>query len=859
MNFQQQTHSLSLKNYKSSESFNEVYLEEKIRKEYEDILINFHNHSPETLKIIKKKIDFVLKEQGITFGESKNGNYVERPWYLDLIPHVINEAEFSIIEKGTKQRITALNLFLRDIYSNQLILKDKVVPKEIILSDPNYLRDCQNVKVPKDIYLHIGAFDIARDAHGNFLVVDDNVSIPSGISYAIINRQILRQQFASLFDKSNMKPIWETTSNMLKTLKECAPKDDNPTVVLLSPGIYNEAYSEHELLANKMGIPLVLPKDLIVKENYVYMKTVHGLSRVDVIYRRIQDFYIDPVSFFQDSVLGVPGLFSCVRYGNVTVANAIGSGVASSKSLLPFIEKIIRYYLKEESILKSIPTYLLNDAKFIDHVFTNIKDYVIKPKHGTGGFDITIGREEKPENIRTVKEKVLANPSEYIVQDLTPLSRSLVFTNEGLKERFIETRFYTFLSSNFYLSSCALTRVSKEDNSVMVCNAMGGSSKDTWVLGQSHKTFNLDKSILVRTTRNIILSRVAESLFWLGRYLNRSLTTANVLQVAYSSEIDLLLGGSDPSYTSLIKTLSRLTGSPVKKLFKSADPWHVSFFKHAVADSKNPYSMHSNILYAINNAREIQNYLSNDMWVSLRKLLEYLSELPGSDNNKINIDNLSEWLVGVVHYSQSFYGASLDTFSRQDILQFIQLGRNIERCSYIITVLKSTIQFLVKQASTVEDHVNLQPFIIVILKILNSYEAFQWDYQSAYDPYLAYKMVLTDKSFSGSLVNSLERIKIILSDIGADNGKYTEVENTPEYICDILISRAFAFDLKDHLTKVNPDSKIIKLRKRDQFLYAKDEVKPGFWANHLQAGIELLGNKIMDRYSNVSTPTPFTV
>ena len=264
--------------------------------------------------------------------------------------------------------------------------------------------------------------------------------------------------------------------------------------------------------------------------------------------------------------------------------------------------------------------------------------------------------------------------------------------------------------------------------------------------------------------------------------------------------------------------------------------------------------------YAMNNAREIQNYLSNDMWVSLKKLLEYLSELPGSEksnNQNISVDDLSEWLVGVVHYSQSFYGASLDTFSRQDILQFIQLGRYIEHCSYIVTVIKSTIQFLVKATQSEKEIPNLQPFIIVILKILNSYEAYQWHYQSIFDPYLAYKMMITDKGFNNSLVNSLDKIKTILNAIGNDSVMTMPEEETPEYICDILISRAFSFDLKDNLSKSQGSQKYIK--KQEHFLYSKDEVKPGYWAAHLKAGVELLGNKIMDRYSNISSSTPFTV
>ncbi|MBP7282092.1 MAG: circularly permuted type 2 ATP-grasp protein [Leptospiraceae bacterium] len=853
-------------NQTMKESFNEVNLKDstsKYRPEYSEILPMLESQSVDRLKSINKKIEFILKEQGITFGESRKGHYIERPWYLDLIPHVVNESEFHIVEKGVKQRLLALNKFLLDIYSDRKILKEKIIPKEIILGDPNYLRDCHAVKVPHDIYLHIGAFDIARTSEGNFQIMDDNVTIPSGISYAMTNRQILRQQFPNLFEKSSIKQIWDTTPVMLSILKECAPKqDNNPMVVLLSPGIYNEAYSEHELLASKMGIPLVLPKDLIVKDNHVFMKTVYGLSRVDVIYRRIQDYYIDPVSFYQDSVLGVPGLFSCVRYGNVTVANAIGSGVASSKCLLPFSDDIIKFYLSEEPIITTVPSSLLNEEKYVQYVFTNIDKYVIKPKQGTGGAGILIGCESSKSQIEEMKQRVLKNPYEFIAQELIPLSKSKVFTPDGgFKERYVETRFYTFLGHSFYLSNCALTRVSKEESSLMVCNAMGGGSKDTWIMGKSEIIRKRNEVLYPnRISKSLILSRVAESLFWLGRYINRGFTTANVLQVAYSSEIDILLGSDDPSYTSLIKTLSRLTGSPVKKLFKSTEPWHVSFFKHAVADSKNPYSLRSNMNYAMNNAREIQNYLSNDMWVSLKKLLEYLSELPGSEksnNQNISVDDLSEWLVGVVHYSQSFYGASLDTFSRQDILQFIQLGRYIEHCSYIVTVIKSTIQFLVKATQSEKEIPNLQPFIIVILKILNSYEAYQWHYQSIFDPYLAYKMMITDKGFNNSLVNSLDKIKTILNAIGNDSVMTMPEEETPEYICDILISRAFSFDLKDNLSKSQGSQKYIK--KQEHFLYSKDEVKPGYWAAHLKAGVELLGNKIMDRYSNISSSTPFTV
>lgn len=826
-----------------------------IKDEYSTLIQFLEKQNRERLRSINKKIEFVLKEQGITFGETRQDGYVERAWYLDLIPHIITEPEFSHIEKGIKQRLIALNKLLLDLYTKQTILKDKIIPHEIILGDPNYLRDCQNVKVPKDIYLHIGAFDIAKSPDGEFVVIDDNVTIPSGISYGMINRQILRRQFSDVFDFLPVRKIWDTMPTMLSILKECAPtNENNPKVVLLSPGIYNEAYSEHELLANNMGIPLVMPKDLIVKENHVFMKTVYGLSKVDVIYRRIQDFYIDPVCFFQDSVLGVPGLFSCVRHGNVTVVNAIGSGIASSKALLPFMDEIIRYYLSEEPILKTNQSYLLDNKKITDHVFENIEEFVIKPRHGTGGKGLLIGVEADKDEIDEFKKLVKADPYEYIAQHLLPLSKTRVFTPEGFRERYIETRFYSFLGKSFHLSNCALTRVSREESTLMVCNSMGGGSKDTWILGKA-ETRIIDPANIHQFPKNFILSRVAESLFWLGRYVNRGFTSANVLLVAFSSEIDILLGNEDPSYASLMRTLSRLTGSPVRRILQSKESWQIAFFRHAVADSRNPYSIRANIHYAMNNSREIQNYLSNDMWVSLRKLTEYLSVLPVNDEGNISVDDLSEWLVGVVHYSQSFFGASLDGFARQDILKFIQLGRYIEHCNYIIIVLRSTIQFLVKSVQNNEEIPNLQPFLIVILKILNAYEAYQWNYQSVFDPYLAYKMIVIDKDFNNSLVSCMEKIKTILESTRYDSQQEYDTDSA-EYICDILISRAFSFNLKENLTR-STNSKIY--HPKEHFHFTKEETRPGFWSSHLRAGIDLLGNKIMDRYSNIVSPTPFSM
>ena len=357
-------------------------------------------------------------------------------------------------------------------------------------------------------------------------------------------------------------------------------------------------------------------------------------------------------------------------------------------------------------------------------------------------------------------------------------------------------------------------------------------------------------------SKNFILSRVAESLFWLGRYVNRAYTTANVLQVAYTSEIDILLGKDEASFQSLVRSISRLTGSPLKKLMKQKDPWHTTIFRHAVLDRTNPYSMSSNINYAINNAREIQNMLSNDMWVSLKKLLEYLFEAPGNNKDTLtSTEDLTEWLSGVIQYSQSFYGAALDTFSRQDVLQFIQLGRLLEHCNSLVLVLKSTIHFMIETNKKEEIYNNLQPFIIVILKFLNSLEAYQWNYESRFDPYLAYRMMVIDRDFNNSLVSSLEKIKNILISVSTD---LSYSDNSPESVCDMLVSRAYSFDLRGNLAFSDQKKSRLFTRGRKFFNHPNKEISAGFWASDLKTGIELLGTKIMDRYSNLTSPTPFT-
>lgn len=835
-------------------SFDEItsksYLDNETKvTEYSKILHSIQSQSITGLQSIKKRIDFLLKEQSVTF--TRTTSKQEGSWDLDIIPHIITEKEFEYIESGCKQRILALNALLNDIYSKgneARILKEKIIPLPVILGDENYLRNCVGVSVPQNMYLHVCAFDLIRSPDGTYKAIDDNVTIPSGIGYSIINRQVLRQQYPDIFQNIQLHSVMDVISTMLSRFRECAPTSVNdPRVVLLSPGIYNEAFTEHEFLANKMGIPLVLPKDLIVKDNHVFMRTVNGFDPVDIIYRRIQDFYIDPVSFFQDSVLGVPGLMSSVRAGNVSVLNAIGCGVASSKGLLPYTDKIIRFYLDEEPIIQTAQTHLLYENSLIDSVFQNISKYVIKPIQGSGGRGILIGQESSKKAIQEFKSKVISNPYKFIAQELIPLSKSLVFDGNNLDKRFVESRIYCFSGKTISVSTAALTRVSPRLDTLMVCNSMGGGSKDTWVLKENKEISPIIYKISQKYFHNKthILSRVAENLFWLGRYVNRILSTANLFLVTYSSEIDQLLGKKDPAYKNILKAMVKLSGSSESVIQKSEDPWQIAFYDHAIADSKNSSSMVSNIGYVMNNAREIQNYLPTDMWISLRKIYEKLRVIPKV--NKVDdakMEYFILWLESILHYSQSFYGFSRDTFSRQEVLQYIELGRHIEHSYSILSVVQTTLQFLYGFRKTTNVYNNLQPFIIILLKILNSYEAFQWNYQLSFQPYIAYRMLIYDKDFNMSLVNCLSRIKTLCI---SDHLEPTQnPDTTPEYLCDLLISMTYSLNLKK-LTDDFSDGKLDSITL--DTITGQKNIPINVWADSMIRGLNLLSIKIMDKYN----------
>lgn len=427
--------------------------------------------------------DLSFLHQGITFTVYGNDEGTERIFPYDLLPRIITSAEWETVERGLAQRITALNLFLKDIYHDGKILSDGVVPRDLVYSCRYYRRQMRGVRVPNDIYVSVVGTDLIRVNNGEFVVLEDNLRVPSGVSYMLANRQVMKYVFPRLFSAYGVRSIDHYGQALLGTLRAIAPKrKSDPNIVLLSPGVYNSAYFEHAFLARQMGITLVEGRDLLVHDNVLYMRTTAGLQRVDVIYRRVDDDFLDPLVFRPDSMLGVPGLLNVYRAGNVALANAIGTGVADDKAIYAFVPAIIKYYLGEDAILNNVETYLLYEDKQRRHVLDNLERLVVKAVGESGGYGMLIGPHSTAAEREEFRKRINADPRNYIAQPTLALSRAPCFIDGEVEPRHIDLRPYILYGDQVTIVPGGLTRVALRRGSLVVNSSQGGGSKDTWVL-----------------------------------------------------------------------------------------------------------------------------------------------------------------------------------------------------------------------------------------------------------------------------------------------------------------------------------------------------------------------------------------
>jgi uncharacterized circularly permuted ATP-grasp superfamily protein len=429
--------------------------------------------------------DLALLNQGITFTVYGSNDGTERIFPYDLIPRVITAEEWSAIERGLTQRITALNHFLKDIYHDGRILAEGVIPRELIYSCRHFRREMRGLRVRRDIYISVTGTDLVRLADGRFAVLEDNLRVPSGVSYMLANRQVMKKVYPRLFSSYDVRPIDHYGQALLATLRALAPESrPDPTIVLLTPGVFNSAYYEHTFLARQMGIELVEGRDLLAHDNVIYMRTTGGLRQVDVIYRRVDDEFLDPLAFRPDSGLGVPGLLNAYRAGNVSLANAIGTGIADDKALYAYVPAIIRFYLGEEPILSNVETYLLSDKGQRDYVLDHLDELVVKAVGESGGYGMLIGPQSTAEQRAEFRDLILSDPRNYIAQPTLALSRAPCFIEGKVEARHVDLRPYILFGEEVTIVPGGLTRVALRRGSLVVNSSQGGGSKDTWVLAE---------------------------------------------------------------------------------------------------------------------------------------------------------------------------------------------------------------------------------------------------------------------------------------------------------------------------------------------------------------------------------------
>ena len=459
---------------------------QKVRNLYKNLDNWLSNQNINSLMRQSIKAEELFRKVGITFNVYGEDEAEERLIPFDLMPRIIDSKEWNLIEKGITQRLIALNMFLEDIYSKQKIIKENIIPSKLINNNAAFLPEMCDFKPPGGIYTHISGIDLVRTSEKNFFVLEDNLRVPSGASYMIENRSTMMHMFPELFTIYNVKPVFNYPDLLLKSLvKTSKSSTRKPNVAVLTPGVFNSAYYEHTFLADEMGVNLLEWRDLLIEDNKVVIRTTQGIEQVDIIYRRIDDTYLDPLSFNPDSRIGSPGLFDVYRAGNVMIANAPGTGIADDKAVYSYIPEIIKFYLNEEPILKNVKTWRCSEKKSLKYVIDNLSKLVVKEVHGSGGYGMLIGPTSSKKEIEKFKQKLISKPSNYIAQPTLSLSSVPILTKKGLAPRHVDLRPFALMSPNdIKITNGGLSRVALKENSLLVNSSQGGGTKDTWIVDQ---------------------------------------------------------------------------------------------------------------------------------------------------------------------------------------------------------------------------------------------------------------------------------------------------------------------------------------------------------------------------------------
>jgi len=722
----------------------------------------------------------LLKENGVTYNIYGDPNGLNRPWKLDNIPFIISKGEWTSIESGLSQRAQLLNLILEDIYGERNLIKKGILPMELIYNHSGFLRPCSGIKQPGKHQLTLYSADIAKSKEGRIWVVNDRTQAPSGSGYALENRTTMTRVIPELFNGLKVRHLSPYFTALRNGLNEIAPQGNmNPRIVILTPGSQNETYFEHSYLSSYLGFTLVQGNDLIVKDNFVWLKTMGGLERVDVILRRVDDIYCDPLELKADSQLGIPGLLQCVRSGNVSIANPLGSSILENPGLMPFLQLTSRYFFNEDLILPTIASWWCGQPKELQYVLDNMQNLVIKKIHRnpTGSSSVD-GASLTTRELAAFKQQLRANPAIYVGQEKVEISVSPSLINDKIVPQKVLFRSFLVSHQDEYIAMAGgLVRSSADASNFLISSQSGGFSKDAWIIspepGRVVSSLKETPGIGAETYQDMLPSHAAENLFWVGRYTERVLGNARFLRTVmqFLAEGNKLITENNreternllEAFTRYSFTLPGFIGEDADEIFK--DPWKE--LKDILFNEKRAGGIKYNFIQFHKAIHEVRDHWSTDTWRVIRNMEEGLQNLiPLSHHGHLHmIHTLDNLITSIV----AFIGLNRESISREQGWIMLDLGRKIEQSLLVITMLKTN---LVKKHSDQVEY-NLQQSVLMSNESLVNY---RYKYRRPLQNLLVIDLLLFDPSNPRSLTYQVVRLKAYLQNLPKNNGGYSLTE-----------------------------------------------------------------------------------
>jgi uncharacterized circularly permuted ATP-grasp superfamily protein/uncharacterized alpha-E superfamily protein len=746
--------------------YDETVVGEEVKSEWLSLLENLNKLGITQLGQRNDELQKLLRENGVTYNVYDGHLATPRTWQLDPIPWILNSQDWNYVEKGLKQRAELLNLILKDIYGPKELLKKGLIPHEMIFCHRGFLRQCDNIPFNTNYPLAVYSADIARGPDGRMWVVNDRTQAPSGMGYALENRSAMIKVLPELFKAQHAKKISDFFYTYYNSLCQLAPKNkENPRIALLTPGEKNETFFEHAFLADYLGINLVQGEDLMVKDSHLWIKTIHGLEQIDILLRRVDDIFCDPLEFRPDSRLGIPGLLEAVRMGNVVIANPLGSGVLENPALMPFLNNISKYYFNQELILPMVATWWCGQAKEMDFVFNNLSNLIIKKIDRLTGSSAIVPEQMSKYDLERLKENIKASPYMYVGQEKVSFSAVPSLVNNELESRFAVLRGYAVASNAGYnVMPGGLTRSSPEKGVFVVSNQAGGISKDTWILTEEKDS---QPKPFVQTVKprqkESLTSRMAENLFWSGRYSERVLATVRLLKSALSH---ILENPNQDSYqivkerllcsiTHLTMTYPGFVGELGKKNLEEPQ---TELFR-LVQDENLPGSLAFNLRSMVHSMQSVGGVLSNDTRRMIESLKENISNLKKLKTSSLL--NLSNALDKLYNSHVSLLGFITESMPREQGWLMLQSGRKVERSILISSLIRSTLVF--KYSESEEHHI-----LEAVLKSNQLLSTYRFKYRTYLNVEQSLQLLLFDENNPRSIAYQMQKLTIYLNNLSQD-------------------------------------------------------------------------------------------